>query len=62
MALKRCKPQINRRNFAMDDDTHARARQLAEAEKRSVSNLLVVLVDREWYRLHPDQKPKSMAA
>lgn len=35
----------------MSEITRERAEALAEREKRSVSNLLEVLIDREWERL-----------
>lgn len=36
----------------MDEATRKRAQHLAEMDKRSVSNLLAVLVDKEWQRLN----------
>ena len=35
-------------SFYTDDDTKGRLEQLAEAEKRSVSNYLTLLVNRTW--------------
>lgn len=42
---------VKRHNICMDEATRKRAEELAELDKRSVSNLLAVLVDREWERL-----------
>jgi hypothetical protein len=49
-----------RHNISMSEDTRKRAEELAELEKRSVSNLLEVLVDKEWERLK--QQEKAVAA
>lgn len=50
------KTGTNRHNIAMDVPTRERAEKLAEREKRSVSNLLAVLVDREWERLQTERE------
>lgn len=44
----------------MDEATRNRAEFLAEQERRSVSNLLEVLVNREWERLNA--KPSQEVA
>ena len=52
-----------RRSIAMTDETHERAEKLAQLDKRSVSNLLTVLVDKEWERLQQIQpQPQEKAA
>lgn len=38
----------------MDERTRERAELLAELDKRSVSNLLAVLVDKEWERTNTE--------
>lgn len=43
--------QSKRYNILMGDDTRRRAAVLEDLEKRSFSNLLEVLVDREFERL-----------
>jgi hypothetical protein len=52
-SVKPPRTNVNRHNIAMDGVTRDRAEKLAEADKRSVSNLLAVLVDREWERQFP---------
>jgi len=45
-----------RHNISMAEETRDRAEKLAEREKRSVSNLLEVLIDREWERLRTNSE------
>jgi hypothetical protein len=52
MSKLRCKTKKptsrNRHNISLDESVRARGEELAAAEKRSFSNLLEVLIDREW--------------
>lgn len=65
MAKERAKSVVsgrNRHNITMTDETRERAEKLAELDKRSVSNLLTVLVDKEWERLNLNQQTQEEAA
>lgn len=55
-SVKPPKTGVNRHNVAMDGVTRDRVEKLAEKDKRSVSNLLSVLVDREWERQFPEEQ------
>lgn len=52
---------VKRWNISMTDDDRRMADELAARENRSVSNLLAVLVAREWQRLHPEAQVKEAA-
>jgi hypothetical protein len=51
-----------RHNITMNEDVRERAETLATFEKRSVSNLLEVLVDREFERLEKEGKLQTKVA
>ena len=65
MTRKRTKPAVNkgksRYNICLDADTKIRAEQLEITEQRSFSNLLSVLINREFVRLFPNGKEKESA-
>lgn len=46
-------------SFYTDDETKGRLEQLAEAEKRSVSNYLTLLVNRTWETTYPQPFPEG---
>ena len=43
---------MNRANISWSDETRSQAEALAQRDRRSVSNLLAVLVDKAWQELH----------
>lgn len=50
-----------RHNIIMAEETRGRAEKIAQMEKRSFSNLLEVLVDREWERLQSQPQTQEVA-
>lgn len=47
-------------HFHLDEDVYERAQQAAEADRRSLSNWLSVLVERALKEAHkPDEQPAS---
>jgi hypothetical protein len=47
-----------RHNVCFSGTTRERGERLAELDRRSFSNLLEVLIDREYFRLFPDENGK----
>jgi glutamate formiminotransferase len=51
-----------RHNISMAEETRERGEKLAAEEKRSFSNLIEALIDREWRRIHGDKDQHQQAA
>lgn len=56
IAVKRKNGEPVRLGIFFGQDVHVKAKELAEEERRSISNLCSVLVEREYDRKHPEQK------
>lgn len=53
------KSDLKRRNIALTPSTEERGEKLATLEKRSFSNLVEVLIDKEYTRLGLDKQEAS---